>query len=127
MADDLDTAIRLLEEALHLRTNGEYAPGGTENWPDWFRKTETFLRARLEEPRVEIIYLESWRPEGSGPDVPSRPGWQVRCSEHGMLRSPQWVGDWAYEAEAVARMVATRHRRRHARGEIPQAGESSDD
>ena len=37
-------AIRLLEEALHLRMNGEYAPGGKENWHDWDRKTEIFLR-----------------------------------------------------------------------------------
>ena len=42
---DPDTAIRLLEEALHLLVNGERAPGGDETWGDWARKTETFLRA----------------------------------------------------------------------------------
>lgn len=45
MADD--EAIRLLEEALHLRMNGERAPGGTETWRDWDRKTEVFLRSLL--------------------------------------------------------------------------------
>ena len=47
MADDEDTAIRLLEEALHLLTNGERAPGGNETWAGWHREAETFLRARL--------------------------------------------------------------------------------
>ena len=42
MADD--EAIRLLEEALHLRQNGERAPGGTETWAHWERRAETFLR-----------------------------------------------------------------------------------
>jgi hypothetical protein len=47
MADDEDTAVKLLEEALHLLTHGEYAPGGSENWPGWIAKTEAFLRRRL--------------------------------------------------------------------------------
>lgn len=37
-------AVALLEEALFLRMNGEYAPGGNENWHDWDSKAETFLR-----------------------------------------------------------------------------------
>jgi hypothetical protein len=45
-ADDLTTAIRLLEEALHLRMNGERAPGGNETWRDWHREAERFLRDR---------------------------------------------------------------------------------
>lgn len=40
-------AIALLEEALFLRMNGEYAPGHTENWHDWDRNAETFLRGLL--------------------------------------------------------------------------------
>lgn len=40
-------AVRLLEEALHLRQNGERAPGGTETWRDWDRKVERFLRDAL--------------------------------------------------------------------------------
>ena len=44
---DLDTAVRLLEEALHLLVNGERAPGGDETWSDWGRKTEAFLRAAV--------------------------------------------------------------------------------
>lgn len=40
-------AVRLLEEALFLRMNGEYAPGGNENWHDWDRKAEVFLRGLL--------------------------------------------------------------------------------
>lgn len=40
-------AVELLEEALFLRMNGEYAPGGNENWHDWDLKTETFLRSLL--------------------------------------------------------------------------------
>jgi hypothetical protein len=38
-------AVRLLEEALHIRTNGERAPGGTENWHDWDRQAEASLRS----------------------------------------------------------------------------------
>jgi hypothetical protein len=41
-------AVRLLEYALHLRRNGENAPGGTETWAQWDRDAETFLRARIE-------------------------------------------------------------------------------
>ena len=40
-------AVALLEEALFLRANGEYAPGGNENWHDWDLKAETFLRSLL--------------------------------------------------------------------------------
>jgi hypothetical protein len=47
MTSDEDTAIRLLEEALHLRRNGERAPGGNETWADWTRRSERFLRERL--------------------------------------------------------------------------------
>jgi len=45
MPDDGTAAIRLLEEALHLRQNGERAPGGDETWRDWERKAEECLRA----------------------------------------------------------------------------------
>ncbi len=47
-------AIRLLEDALFLRTNGERPPGAprddltAETWADWDRRAEGFLRARLE-------------------------------------------------------------------------------
>jgi hypothetical protein len=40
-------AISLLEEALFLRQNGEYAPGGTNNWHDWDNRAEVFLRSLL--------------------------------------------------------------------------------
>ena len=46
-ATDLDTAVRLLEAALHLRMNGERAPGGNETWRDWERRVELFLRGLL--------------------------------------------------------------------------------
>jgi hypothetical protein len=46
-------AVRLLEEALFLRQNGEYAPGGRENWHDWDREAETFLRGLLPPERGE--------------------------------------------------------------------------
>lgn len=39
-----DAAERLLEEALHLRMNGERAPGGNETWRDWDRKADAYLR-----------------------------------------------------------------------------------
>lgn len=39
-----ETAIRLLEEAFHLRMNGERAPGGNETWQDWDQRCEEFLR-----------------------------------------------------------------------------------
>src|SRR5258708_2203621 len=38
-------AVRLLEEALHLRMNGERAPGGTETWATWDRDAEAFMRS----------------------------------------------------------------------------------
>jgi hypothetical protein len=40
-------AVELLEEALFLRMNGDYAPGGTNNWHDWDDKAERFLRGLL--------------------------------------------------------------------------------
>lgn len=40
-------AVKLLEEALHLRMNGERAPGGNETWRDWDLRAETFLRSLL--------------------------------------------------------------------------------
>ena len=49
MSDD-DTAIRLLEQALFLRMNGERPPGAprddpaAETWRDWDRRAEAFLR-----------------------------------------------------------------------------------
>jgi hypothetical protein len=46
-------AVKLLEEALFLRMNGERAPGGNETWHDWDNKAEVFLRSLLppeEEP-----------------------------------------------------------------------------
>jgi len=46
-------ALRLLEEALFLRANGEYAPGGNENWHDWDRKAEVFLRSLLPPERED--------------------------------------------------------------------------
>ena len=45
---DLATAITLLEAALHLRMNGERAPGGEETWAGWTREAEAFLRSRLD-------------------------------------------------------------------------------
>lgn len=44
---DFDTAVELLKEAHFLRQNGEYAPGGNENWHDWDLKAELFLRSLL--------------------------------------------------------------------------------
>lgn len=37
-------AVTLLRQALHLRTHGERAPGGTETWAEWDRRAETLLR-----------------------------------------------------------------------------------
>ena len=45
---DLDTAVRLLEAALHLHMNGERAPGGEETWAGWQHEAEEFLRSRLD-------------------------------------------------------------------------------
>jgi hypothetical protein len=53
MGDD-ETAVRLLEEALHLVQNGERAPGGNETWAAWARKTETFLRYRLDQQPAKL-------------------------------------------------------------------------
>ena len=46
LAAESATAVTLLGDAMHLRVNGERAPGGNETWPDWDRKAEAFLRAR---------------------------------------------------------------------------------
>ena len=44
MGDVAAAAVRLVEEALHLRMHGECAPGGNETWGEWDRKAEVFLR-----------------------------------------------------------------------------------
>ena len=46
----LSEAVRLLEEVLHLRQNGERAPGGNETWADLDRKVEEFLRGLGDQP-----------------------------------------------------------------------------
>jgi hypothetical protein len=43
-----DQALILLREAFHIRQNGQCAPGGNENWRDWERKTETYLRSLID-------------------------------------------------------------------------------
>lgn len=40
-------ALTLLKEAFFIRQHGERAPGGNENWRDWERKTELYLRSLL--------------------------------------------------------------------------------
>jgi len=40
-------ALALLKEAFLIRQYGERAPGGHENWHDWERKTELYLRSLL--------------------------------------------------------------------------------
>ena len=41
---DYEEAIRLLEYALVIRQYGERPPGGDENWQQFDRDTERFLR-----------------------------------------------------------------------------------
>ena len=74
-------------------------------------------------PETELVYHESWRDEIWDDDVPSRPGWQVRCSECGILKP-----DWTYAEERTAKQVATRHRRssRHA-ASSPPAGAAGEE
>ena len=55
-------------------------------------------------PDTEFIYHESWRAEIWDDDIPSRPGWQVRCTACGILKP-----DWAYAEERTAKQTATRH------------------
>lgn len=43
----------LIEEALRIRMYGERAPGGTENWHDWEREAEVFLRGLLPPARED--------------------------------------------------------------------------
>ncbi len=43
-AEYRERPVRLIEEALHLRMNGERAPGGNETWADWDRRAEQYLR-----------------------------------------------------------------------------------
>jgi hypothetical protein len=62
-------------------------------------------------PCTELIYHESWRSADWDPDVESRPGWQVKCSEHGLLGK-----GWAYALKASAKQTAARHEiARHGR------------
>ena len=42
-----DEAVKLLERVLHLRMNGERAPGGDETWPPLDRDIEAYLRSLL--------------------------------------------------------------------------------
>ena len=67
---------------------------------------------------VEVISVESWRADYWDEDVPSRPGWKVKCSVHGLFGSPP---GFAYAAPGDARATATRHRRKHEReaGNVP--------
>jgi len=44
----LDRANRLIRYALHLRINGERAPGGDETWAQWDRDADDYLRAAIE-------------------------------------------------------------------------------
>jgi hypothetical protein len=44
-----DRAITLLKEALHIRQNGQYAPGGKENWHEWDLQAEYYLRGLIGE------------------------------------------------------------------------------
>jgi hypothetical protein len=47
-----DPARQLLEEAFFLRQYGERPPGGgNENWHDWERRAESFLRGLAPVPR----------------------------------------------------------------------------
>jgi hypothetical protein len=53
--DKLEEAVKLLEYGLHLRMNGENAPGGSETWNEWDTRTEEFLRRiKLYQPKNEI-------------------------------------------------------------------------
>lgn len=38
----------LVEAALHLRLNGEHAPGGNETWEGWVDRANAFLDEPLE-------------------------------------------------------------------------------
>ena len=54
LSGERDQAVRLLEAALHLRMNGERAPGGNETWAALWRDVEVFLRARLGSGHFEV-------------------------------------------------------------------------
>lgn len=43
-----DEAVELLERVLHLRMNGERAPGGNETWAPVDRAIEAFLHGTLD-------------------------------------------------------------------------------
>ena len=63
-------------------------------------------------PVVRTIYRRSWRLDDWPEAVPSRQGWQVECSQHGLLGRP--VG-YAYATIGAARSVVTKHYLSHAR------------
>lgn len=61
-----DAAVRLLDDALFLRMNGERPPGAprdnpkAETWADWDRRTEGFLRAlRVPGDRERCVYCST--------------------------------------------------------------------
>ena len=67
-------------------------------------------------PEIEIIHRLRWRSPEWPADVPSCEGWQVKCSEHGLLGNP---AGWAYASPGRAQGVATRHRQLHERRAAP--------
>lgn len=63
-------------------------------------------------PEIEIIHRLRWRCMLWDADTPPREGWQVKCSEHGLLGNP---AGWAYETHGRAQRVMAGHRAKHER------------
>lgn len=86
MADD--EAIRLLEQALFLRQNGERPPGAPHGdleagtWARWERDAEAYLRAQLTRMADDEAWggrgpsasYEEWLAEGQAGDGANAPG-----------------------------------------------------
>jgi hypothetical protein len=66
----LVVAMRLLEEVLHLRMNGERAPGGSETWAELDPEIERFLRAHHADGTPHPL------------PHPGEPCVQGQCNEH---------------------------------------------
>jgi hypothetical protein len=59
-AYQLREATSLIEYALHLRMHGENAPGGSENWPEFDRKAEDFLRTHGAAAAINATTAKAW-------------------------------------------------------------------
>lgn len=94
--EDAKEATRLLRYALHLRMNGENAPGGSETWAQFDRMAEHFLRqgGRMPDPGPAAGYSPVQVPENTGKH-PRESGETGTDTDMAELHSQALREDWA--------------------------------